>query len=521
MDEQWDVLVVGGGVAGLSAALLLGRARRRVLVLDAGSPRNRFAAHMHGVLGNEGADPAELIRRGRAEAAGYGVEFRDGEVARLDETGGGIAATLVGGGTVPARAVVVASGLSDELPDVPGLAEWWGTRVLHCPYCHGWEVRDRHLGVLATSPLGLHQAELIRQWSDRVTVFTAGLGVLDEVTERRLRSRGLSLVTAPVVAVSGDDTEGLVMRTGDGAEVEVDAIFTAGTPRPHDDFLAHLGLERADTPFGSFLAVDAMGRTSSDQIWAVGNVVNPGANVPMSIGAGAATGGAVNAALVTRDFDTAAATWPLAAPADFWENRYAGTDRAWSGRPNHTLVEVVEGLPLGRAVDLGCGEGADAIWLAQQGWTVTGLDISSTAIRRATEAAHTVELPTERIRFEATDLSAWTGEHGYDLVTASFLHSPVSLPRTDILRHASELVAPEGHLLVISHAAAPPWAPSQDVHNHHFLTPKEEIKALDLDEEAWSVVLAETRTRPATGPDSERTELDDTVILLRREGTSS
>ncbi|WP_285607214.1 NAD(P)/FAD-dependent oxidoreductase [Actinokineospora globicatena] len=308
MEEQWDVVVVGGGVAGLSAALMLGRARRRVVVVDAGSPRNRFADHMHGVLGHEGVEPGELTRRGRAEAAGYGVEFRTGQVERLDQTGGGVVVTLTGAGRVSARAAIVASGLSDDLPDIPGLAEHWGTRVLHCPYCHGWEVRDRHLGVLITSPLGPHQAELIRQWSARVTVFASAL---DESVQARLRSREIELVAEPVVSVACDTRGDLVVRTARG-EVAVDALFTTGTPRPHDNFLKHLGLRRADTPFGSFLAVDSLtGRTSSDRIWAVGNVVNPGANVPMSIGAGAAAGGAVNGALVTQEFDAAHAV-----PAD-------------------------------------------------------------------------------------------------------------------------------------------------------------------------------------------------------------
>ncbi|RMI46689.1 NAD(P)/FAD-dependent oxidoreductase [Streptomyces triticirhizae] len=306
MDEQpWDVMVIGGGAAGLSAALLLGRARRRVLVIDAGSPRNRFATHMHGVLGNEGVDPAELNARGRAEAAGYGVQFRDGLVDRLDETESAVSVTLVGGEETVSRAVIVATGLADELPNLPGLADRWGKTVLHCPYCHGWEVRDRHLGVLTTSPLGMHQAELIRQWSDRVTVFTAGLGQLEPDAEYRLRCRGIDLVPAAVVEVSSGHADSLVLRTDDEAEHPIDALFTAGTPRPHDGFLAHLDLERTTTPFGSFLAVDPAGRTSAERIWAVGNVVNPGANVPMAVGAGAMTGGAVNAALVARDFDEA------------------------------------------------------------------------------------------------------------------------------------------------------------------------------------------------------------------------
>ncbi|MBN8883453.1 MAG: NAD(P)/FAD-dependent oxidoreductase [Salana multivorans] len=305
----WDAIVIGGGAAGLSAALLLGRARRRVLVVDAGSPRNRFADHMHGVLGNEGTPPADLLLRGRSEVADYGVELRDGAVETVRDEGTRLAVTLADGGVELARALVVATGLTDELPDLPGLAERWGTSVLHCPYCHGWEVRDERIGILATSPMALHQARLVRQWSDRVTLLAGALGPLDPGEEARLRSRGVEVVAEPVVEVLGDGPRVTGVRTADGRVVELDAIFTAGAPRPHDAFLADLRLARADLPFGlgSFLAVDPTGRTSHERVWAVGNVVNPMANVPMAIGAGAFTGGAVNGALVEEDFDLAGA----------------------------------------------------------------------------------------------------------------------------------------------------------------------------------------------------------------------
>lgn len=202
----------------------------------------------------------------------------------------------------------MATGLSDELPDIEGLAQRWGTTVLHCPYCHGWEVREQRLGVIATSPLGLHQAELIRQWSDRVTVFTAGLGPVTSEVEQRLSARGVRLEPDALAAIVGEGTAIDAVRLADGRDVPVDALFTAGTPRPHDAFLAPLDLTRTETPFGSFLAVDPAGHTSHERVWAAGNVINPGASVPMSIGAGSFTGAAVNAALVTWDFDAAAQT---------------------------------------------------------------------------------------------------------------------------------------------------------------------------------------------------------------------
>lgn len=312
MDESaasttWDAIVVGGSAAGLSAALMLGRARRRALVIDAGSPRNRFADHMHGVLGHEGTPPSELVRTGRAEVAGYGIEVLDGAVEGVQDAGDRVAVILADGRTEQARALVVATGITDELPDVRGLAQHWGSRVLHCPYCHGWEVRDQRLGVLATSPMALHQARLVRQWSDHVVLFSAALGDLDPEEERRLRARGIDIVTAPVIEVLGEGERIAGLRTADDRTTEVEAVFTAGVPRPHDRFLADLGLQRTEQPFGlgSFLDVDPAGRTSHPRIWAVGNVVNPMANVPLAVGAGSLAGAAVNGALVEEEFDLA------------------------------------------------------------------------------------------------------------------------------------------------------------------------------------------------------------------------
>ena len=306
LDQRWDAVVIGGSAAGLSAALMLGRARRRVLVIDAGSPRNRFAHHMHGVLGHEGKAPSELTRIGQGEVAVYGGHVVSEKVVNVDETPQALNIALADGTHHSARALVVASGSSDRLPEIPGLAERWGTSVLHCPYCHGWEVRDQALGVLATSQSALHQAQLVRQWSDKVTLFSAALGELEPEQESRLRARGVQINTSPVSALVGDGPRLTGVQT-DADLVEVQAIFTAPQPVPHDDFLAPLGLARTEFPMGlgSFLAVDAAGRTSNPRVWAVGNVVNPMANVPMSMGAGSLTGGAVNGALVEEEFDEA------------------------------------------------------------------------------------------------------------------------------------------------------------------------------------------------------------------------
>ncbi len=303
---EWDVIVVGGGVAGLSAALMLGRARRRTLVLDDGLPRNRFAEHMHGVLGQEGVPPADLLATGRAEVAEYGVESITATVTSVQEIDGGLRVADMVGEWRTTRALIVATGVRDELPDVPGLAERWGRTVLHCPYCHGYEVADRRLGVLAASPMSIHQALLVRQWSDRVIFFAAGAGPLDDQTERRLAARDVRIVREPVEQIIGEGETILGVRTAAGT-VEVDAIFTGGPLRPRDEFLAGLELARTETPMGSMLTVDPTGRTSHERIWAVGNGAPPAANVPAALGAGAMAGGVVNMFLVTEDFDRALA----------------------------------------------------------------------------------------------------------------------------------------------------------------------------------------------------------------------
>jgi trans-aconitate methyltransferase len=200
-------------------------------------------------------------------------------------------------------------------------------------------------------------------------------------------------------------------------------------------------------------------------------------------------------------------------PAEAWEFRYQESPKRWSGNPNATLVDVVAPLTPGRAVDLGCGEGADAIWLARQGWTVLGVDISPTAVTRARGAA--LEAGVDgRVTFAAHDLSTWEPEGEIDLVTASFFHSREELPRTEILRRAAAHVAPGGHLAIVSHAAPPPW--SEHAHHDELLLDADgEVAALALGDD-WEVVLAEHRERAATSPAGESAHLEDVAVLLRR-----
>jgi SAM-dependent methyltransferase len=208
-------------------------------------------------------------------------------------------------------------------------------------------------------------------------------------------------------------------------------------------------------------------------------------------------------------------------PIDFWEERYRGAERVWSGRVNATLAALVGELEPGRALDLGCGEGGDAIWLAQNGWHATGVDLSPTAIERARAAANERGV-TGRTTFVAADLSTYTdtarltdGDR-YDLVTASFLQSPVELPREAILRAATRFVAPGGRLLIVGHAAAPSWSPPEHMHDVVFPTPETDLAALHVDPAAWRTLVCEVRERAATAPDGADTVLLDSVVLVQR-----
>lgn len=219
-------------------------------------------------------------------------------------------------------------------------------------------------------------------------------------------------------------------------------------------------------------------------------------------------------------------------PAEFWQGRYAERPHIWSGKPNAALVAALADLSTsatpGRALDLGCGEGADATWLAERGWQVTGVDISATAIERASAQAAACAVPAGRITWIAADLSSWHPTEAFDLVSACFLHSPVEFPRVAVLRRLAGRIVSGGHLLLVGHAEPPPWSryAEQDAqeadgahdgegHHHHFLGPEQEFETLGLGEE-WEPLTVELRERPATGPDGEHAVLRDSVVLVRR-----
>ncbi|MBW4094802.1 MAG: NAD(P)/FAD-dependent oxidoreductase [Acidobacteria bacterium] len=307
MDTFFDAVVIGGGPAGLSGALMLGRSRRKTLVVDAGLPRNRFASHMHGVLGHDGRPPADLLADGRAELVGYGVKFQQSTVksaARIDQ---GFELTLDGGEQVRAKRILVATGLRDELPHVEGLAEVWGKGAATCPFCDGYEVRDSRIGVLATGPGSAHQAQLLRQWSADITYVVNGTEdpAAQELTAFAARGIKIERRLAASTINLGGRFAGFTLA--DGSTLELDALFTAPKPVPLDGILAQLGAEFAENPMGTFVTVDFTGKTTIDGVWAAGNVSTFHANVALAASSGGFAGAMITADLVQEEIATALA----------------------------------------------------------------------------------------------------------------------------------------------------------------------------------------------------------------------
>jgi thioredoxin reductase len=297
--RSYDVVVVGGGAAGLSAALVLGRARRSVAVVDAGAPRNAPAAHMQGFLSRDGMPPRDLLAAGRAEVTGYGVTLVDDRVLGIEP---GFSVRLAGGRVLGARRILVATGVSDELPEIPGVRERWGRDLLHCPYCHGWEVRDQPLAVLGTQPGSVEHAQLVRQWSDDVIFFVHEVA-LSPAQRVQLEARGIRVVDGLVarLLVEGDRLTGVALT--DGRTIARTAVFIRPGNLPHPDgLLSGLG---CDLDGAGFPKVDATGRTTTLGVWAAGNVVDPRAQVITSAGAGSAAAIAINADLVHEDVERA------------------------------------------------------------------------------------------------------------------------------------------------------------------------------------------------------------------------
>lgn len=514
-----DVAIIGGSGAGLAAALQLSRQRRSVIVVDSAEPRNAPAAAMHSYLGHEGRSPAEFLDIARAEVRSYGAEVLTGLVVGVDRDAEGFRVELNGGLVIRARRVVAATGLTDELPDVPGLAEHWGTSVIHCPFCHGYEARDGRIVALVTSPAGLHPLPLLRQLTEQLTVVIHAGDLADDPQLAILRDAGVEVIVSPVERILNDEEGRLrALQLADGAEVPVDTILIGTRLHARVEPFSDLGLAASEHPSGvaSYVEADAItGATAVPGLYAAGTLAEPMLQVLPTAAAGTRVGAMVSFDLAREDLESAAR--PLAHAAD-WESRYSG-DLQWSGNPNGSIVAEVAALTPGTALDIGAGEGGDALWLAEQGWQVTASDISAHALDRVKAEAQRRSTSVETLQADANAADPFAGAR-YDLVTAAY----ASIPRTPDARGLAnflDAVAPGGQLLIVNHDVADmreilstedPQS-TRPFDHEAFVATEDFVAALSASPE-WEIEVNERRERPAGAISAHH--VHDVVLRARR-----
>ncbi len=305
--DRYDAVVVGGGAAGLNGALVLARSRRSVAVIDGGEPRNAPAAAVHSLLGHDGRSPAELLAIGREEVRQYGGHVVAGTVTTATREADGFAVTVADMRTVRARRLLIATGVLDELPAIDGLRERWGRDVVHCPYCHGWEVRDRAIGVIATGPMAMHQVMLFRQLSDDVVLFRHLAPQPGTEELEQLAALGVPVVTGRVTGLEIADDRITGLRLADGELVPRDVVATASRPVARSGVLSALGLTPAEHPsgLGEHVVAEPTGRTAVPGVWVAGNVTDVMAQVGASAAAGAMAGAQINADLCAEELQAA------------------------------------------------------------------------------------------------------------------------------------------------------------------------------------------------------------------------
>ncbi|KUG57495.1 methyltransferase type 11 [Serinicoccus chungangensis] len=524
MERHCDVAIIGASAAGLAAALQLARQRRTVIAVDDGTPRNAPADHMHGYLGREGAAPSELVAVGRDEVRGYGGEILTGRVLAVHPAvDGRFRVQLSGGHTLLARRVLAATGIVDELPDIEGVAQRWGQDVIHCPFCHGYEVRDQRLVQVVTHPMGLHPTAVLRHLTDRLTVVlhdATGWDSGAEATVDLLEAAGVPVVRTEVRrVVTGVDGGVSGVELVDGTVLDADAVLVGTRFHARVDALAPLGVEASAHPtgLGEVLQVDPMtGQTQVPGVYAAGNLTDPSLQVLPAAAHGSRVGAMIAFSLADEDLRSGQRT---SGEEGDWDARYGTGERMWSGNPNGTLVAEVGGMPPGRALDVGAGEGGDALWLAEQGWDVTASDISGAALQHLGTEAQRRGLAVTLLHRDVNAPGAFRPA-AYDLVSlqyGSFLRTPEQRG----LRSLLGAVAPGGTLLVVGHDLTPLREPVDPAEQTRMFDPgayvgAEEVAAALEAEGGWRVEVVETRPRPAGAVSTHH--VDDVVLRAVREG---
>jgi thioredoxin reductase len=511
MAQKFDVAVIGGGAAGLSGAVTLARARRSVVVADTGSPRNALAEHVHGFLSRDGISPLELAEIGRAEVKHYGGLVLPVTAVAARRTEDGLEVSLEDGQSITARRLLVTTGLTDELPDVPGVAQRWGRDVVHCPHCHGWELRDQPIGVLAThTEWSVRQALMFAQLTPKVTFLQHTAQALTDNQIAQLTAWGVDVVTGPVDSLEVVENRITGLRLADGTIVACSAVAVAPRLVANSEVLTGLGLEPTPNPMGigESIAADPTGLTQVSGVWAAGNIVDLNAHVMSAAAAGTAAAGAINADLIAEDIQLILRVLS----GDYWEERYTSGKRVWSDEPNPHVVATAADHPPGAALDIGAGEGADSIWLASRGWKVVGIDRAQAALDRA--EGHAADAGVD-VTWQQADVTEWEpGAARFDLVSAHYLQLP--RPTRDALhRQLAAAVGPGGTLLIVGHHPADLDVPTlRRPRLPHLMFTAEQIAAL-LDPSEWDITTSAPE-RPATDPNGAPITLTDAVLRAVR-----
>jgi thioredoxin reductase len=298
MQEHYDVIVVGGSFAGVSAAMQLTRARRRVLLIDAGRPRNRFASHAHGFFGQDGVPPAQIVATATTQLLKYPTVTRvKGEARRAYREAGSFYVELADGSQSCAKRLILATGIRDKVPALPGLEARWGISVLHCPYCHGYEVGDRRLGVLATHSLSIHQAILIPDWGP-TTWFTQGIVEPNAEEAALLQARQVSIERTPVAEVLGNAPTIDALRLVDGRVIPIEALFVGAQTEMTSDLAEQLGCAFDEGPLGPLIRVDGLKETSIPGVFAAGDASTAMTNATFASASGVMAGISAHRSLI-------------------------------------------------------------------------------------------------------------------------------------------------------------------------------------------------------------------------------
>jgi SAM-dependent methyltransferase len=413
--------------------------------------------------------------------------------------------------------VLAATGLTDELPAIEGLAERWGKDVVHCPFCHGFEVRDQRLVQIVTHPMGLHPTPIFRHLTDKLTVVLHDAEGIDENVVDTLVASGVPIVRDKVARVlTGADGAIVGVELGDGSTLDADAVIAGSRFHARADVFAPAGVTAVPHPtgMGEAVEVDMTGQTSVPGLYAAGNLTDPSLQVLPAAAHGSRVGAMI--AFSLADEDLRAQARPSGEQAD-WDHRYGGEERIWSTNPNGTFVREATDLAPGRALDVGAGEGADVIWLAERGWQVTAADISANALALVRAEADRRRLVIDTLIGDANDLDAYPSE-SFDLVSlqyGSFLRTPEQRG----LRNLLGAVAPGGTLIVVGHDLTPLLGPFDMSAQTRMFDPGayvgvEEIAAALREAEDWTIEVEETRDRPAGAASTHH--VSDVVLRARK-----